>query len=61
MTIWDFANKNGFGLFLCFFLLIMLIRSVSYRIARTRMVKSQGWPPSHLDADGDFKSEDEQP
>jgi len=27
------------------------------RICRTRNVKNSGWPPVHLDADGDFKGE----
>lgn len=26
------------------------------RILRTIMVSIHGWPPSHLDADGDFKT-----
>lgn len=60
MNAWDFASQNGEGLFICFFLLVLLIRSISYRIARTRMVTKQGWPPPHLDADGDFKKDDEQ-
>lgn len=27
------------------------------RWLRSRNIKHQGWPPSHLDADGDFKED----
>jgi hypothetical protein len=29
------------------------------RILRAVMVSARGWPPEHLDADGDFRPEDE--
>lgn len=32
-------------------------RSVWIRFTRTVMVLCRGWPPAHLDADGDWKQE----
>lgn len=32
---------------------------IANRIIRHRNIRSAGWPPAHLDADGDFLKEDE--
>ncbi len=54
---------SDFWIFCGFFLIFALsihytangiLRLIS-RTFRTIMVLSRGWPPSHLDADGDFK------
>jgi hypothetical protein len=55
MTVWDFANANPGMALLMLFLVVMLIRSIGYRTARTLSIRKSGWPPAHLDADGDFK------
>ena len=60
--ITEFVNVNPFVSFiiitLMFFLIKYMIYVVPNRILRSRNIKNKGWPPSHLDADGDFKSED---
>ncbi len=56
MTAWDFANGNPGIALLMLFLVVMLIRSMCYRAARTLSIRKSGWPPAHLDADGDFHS-----
>lgn len=43
---------NGFA----FFTVNMIVRMWA-RYMRYLSVKSKGWPPSHLDADGDWKSQ----
>ena len=35
------------------------ILSIWARFMRLLMVRKSGWPPNHLDADGDFKPEPE--
>lgn len=55
MTVWDFANNHPATALIMVFLVVMLIRSMCYRVARTLCVRKSGWPPAHLDADGDFK------
>ena len=48
--------------FLSFFLLYILLYSIGFcwnRLMGTIKVMKAGWPPSHLDADGDFKQEKE--
>ena len=60
--ITEFVNVNPFISFiiitLMFFLIKYMIYVVPNRILRSRNIKNKGWPPEHLDADGDFKSED---
>jgi len=60
MTVLEFFHEHWFlGFFaLCF--TYGIARAVLWllpnRILRTIKVCVRGWPPSHLDADGDFKS-----
>lgn len=58
MTIWDFMNNNGTGLFILSVLVILLIRSIYKQKQRSLRVRERGWPPAHLDSDRNFKSED---
>lgn len=50
---------SGFWTFLgCAFILGMIIKLITYPIRiyfRHQNIKSQGWPPAHVDADGDLK------
>ena len=50
MTIWGFMAKSPV---LTFFICCMIFCG-SKIIFRTIMVASRGWPPEHLDADGDL-------
>lgn len=49
---------------LTFFIALLLLQLVlapfrlANRFLRHRNIKAHGWPPAHLDADGDFKDED---
>ena len=64
LEILKYCTGNGFWNFIgccillnagLFFILNMTIRITS-RSLRTINVLSRGWPPGHLDADGDIKS-----
>ena len=39
----------------------LLLFSLPVRILRTLNVVFRGWPPEHLDADGDFKPAEDKP
>jgi hypothetical protein len=39
---------------------ICYIASIPKYICRHLNIRSQGWPPPHLDADGDLKDEDDE-
>jgi hypothetical protein len=52
---WSFIGMMILLYGFAFFLVNMLLKMWS-RFTRMLMVRKHGWPPSHLDADGDFKS-----
>lgn len=59
-----FASANGWLTFFLFWIVgwvITVIVSQPFRIfnrwMRSRNIAARGWPPEHLDADGDFKPE----
>lgn len=45
------------GTMLLIELVLVSICRVINRIIRNRNIAARGWPPSHLDADGDWKPE----
>ena len=51
-SFWIFAGVLVLGNGVMYFIINMIIRMWS-RFMRYLMVKKHGWPPSHLDADGD--------
>lgn len=61
--LWAFANNHWWISFWAFFwfmafavtLLHVLLFTLPNRILRTIKVLCRGWPPEHLDADGDWK------
>ena len=63
-TFYEFASESPF---LTFFLALIVagvlktaIRTPFHiwnRYCRSRNIRERGWPPSHLDADGDWKPE----
>ena len=59
MTMWDFAATNPGTAFWSLFLVVMLVRSVCYRIARTLCIRKQGWPSAPINADGDLEYPEE--
>jgi len=63
MTMWQYFNDNWFMALLAGMALYgigyALLFRLPNRIIRSRNIKNQGWPPEHLDADGDFKQEED--
>jgi hypothetical protein len=62
MTMWDFFSEHGFlawcalwGIWPAFGVAHALLFRLPNRILRTVKVLVRGWPPEHLDADGDHK------
>jgi len=66
IEFYDFAGRHPW---LTFFLASMAVSLVALpftfvfrclnRVIRHFNIRSQGWPPKHCDADGDFKKEDD--
>lgn len=61
-----FAGENPLLTFFLAVVLILLIETlvsslhnIVSRLFRMTMVTIHGWPPSHLDADGDWKPEND--
>lgn len=50
----DVMRESPWLTFFLFWILIGTIARICNRIIRSRNIKHQGWPPLHLDADGDF-------
>jgi hypothetical protein len=63
MNIYDFLDKHAiFAFFIIYIIYIvseMLIKII-IRFYRMVMVGLRGWPPHHLDGDGDWKKEKEE-
>lgn len=59
MSFWDFCSKHWILAFFMLCAAYYLARCLVVRVTRTINVTSRGWPPSHLDADGDWKPEPE--
>lgn len=61
MNMWDFFNNYPFIAWCCAWLLwgfVPLVQSLLFtirRILRYINISIRGWPPAHLDANGDFK------
>jgi hypothetical protein len=51
LEFYDFAADHP----ILTFLLIYIAAQITHRILRTVLVVARGWPPAHLDADGDWK------
>lgn len=59
MNLYQFATESPW---LTFFLLLLVTETIFRiwnRLMRHLNVKAKGWPPEHLDADGDFKESDD--
>lgn len=65
MTFWQFADSSPFAAFFISLLILsafidvfnFLFRVIN-RLIRHWNISVKGWPPPHLDADGDFKVEE---
>lgn len=65
MTFWQFADSSPFAaFFIALLILSAFITSLNFmfrvinRLIRHWNISVRGWPPPHLDADGDFKVEE---
>jgi len=56
----EFINNNPIISLLAFWSLMKTLRFVWNRAMRHLNIRRHGWPPAHLDADGDFKPEPQQ-
>ncbi len=54
-SFWHFA-----GMFLLIFLILRVPLHAWAFFIRHLNIRSKGWPPSHLDADGDFEPKPEE-
>ena len=57
--ILTFAGYHPIVFMLSLWCITHFLWSLTNRVLRTIKVTSRGWPPSHLDADGDWKPEPE--
>ncbi len=67
MGMWEFFNQHYFlawfalwlvwGVFWIIAIATECVLKLVNRILRTIKVCARGWPPEHLDADGDWKPE----
>lgn len=59
----NFMSNHVFLAFImicsAYYLLRFVLFSLPNRFIRHLNIRAQGWPPAHLDADGDFKPEKE--
>lgn len=65
--LWNFASEHPVIIVIIIIISGLIIANILYYILyfpfwiinrwlRSRNIKHQGWPPAHLDADGDFKT-----
>jgi hypothetical protein len=57
--MWNFASSNPGYSFLIVFVVCLTVCSLWRRAMKTLAIRTSGWPPPHLDADGDFRPTDE--
>lgn len=55
MTAYEFMSDSPWLTFFLAWFLTELVFKITNRILRTIKVCVKGWPPSHIDADGDWK------
>lgn len=60
MNAFQFMSESPFLTFFLFSLLVNFIFKSWNRLIRHLNIRKHGWPPSHCDADGDFKEEEKQ-
>lgn len=58
MTLYDFMHAHWFITW-CALWLGWAVAAIVHMILRAILVAIRGWPPQHLDADGDFKPQKE--
>jgi hypothetical protein len=59
MNIWQIMGESPWLSFFAVIFLAQCAATVCSRVLRSINVAVRGWPPSHLDADGDWKPDRE--
>lgn len=59
MELLNWAANNAILTVILMFLACLTMESLCRKTMRMLMVRKSGWPPAHLDADGDFADFDE--
>lgn len=57
MNYLQFISENPWLTFFLCLLVATLIQVMWGSLMRCLMVRKRGWPPTHLDTDGEFKTE----
>ena len=64
-AMWAFFGEHWFLGFIALAGTLSILHGVLFRlpnrILRSRNIVARGWPPNHLDADGDFESTGDSP
>lgn len=55
MNAFQFASERPFTAIVLVYISFTTLHYILNRMFRCLNVRKQGWPPPHLDADGDFK------
>jgi hypothetical protein len=58
MNIFQFMHDSPWLTFFIVYMLVELVFKIWNRFMRHLNIRSKGWPPEHLDADGDFESDE---
>lgn len=62
MTVFDFMSDSPFVTVILAILIAFIAEYVLFKLPsryfRSRNIAKHGWPPSHCDADGDFRPSD---
>ena len=59
MTVFKFMGESPFLSFFMAYVIFGTIRDLFRRLTSTVKIALRGWPPAHLDADGDWKPDPE--
>jgi hypothetical protein len=59
VNMWQFMSGSPWLTFFLFCIVSGLIFRIWNRGMRALNIRSQGWPPPHCDADGDFPAKEE--
>lgn len=58
MNVFQFMSDSPILSFFLAYIIFNFTLTLCNRLIRGVVVLNRGWPPSHLDADGDWKDED---
>lgn len=58
MSIYQIMSDSPYLSFFAVILIAECLAKIASRMLRSLNVAIRGWPPSHLDADGDWKPEE---